>query len=47
MAATLTWVSFTMKRNSKEMEKKRFEDVPLVEFTYLVFTRSPGESYRR
>ena len=23
------------------------EDVPLVEFTYLVFTRMPGESYRR
>ena len=25
---------------------KIFEDVPLVEFMYLVFTRSPGESYR-
>ena len=25
----------------------RFEDVPLVEFMYLVFTRMPGESYRR
>ena len=24
-----------------------FEDVPLVEFTYLVFTRMPGESYCR
>ena len=23
------------------------EDVPLVEFMYLVFTRLPGESYRR
>ena len=23
------------------------EDVPLVEFTDLVFTRMPGESYRR
>ena len=23
------------------------EDVPLVEFTYLVFIRMPGESYRR
>ena len=23
------------------------EDVPLVEFMYLVFTRIPGESYRR
>ena len=23
------------------------EDVPLVEFTYLVFTRVPGESYRK
>ena len=24
-----------------------FEDVPLVESMYLVFTRMPGESYRR
>ena len=24
-----------------------FEDVSLVEFMYLVFTRMPGESYRR
>ena len=24
-----------------------FEEVPLVEFMYLVFTRMPGESYRR
>ena len=24
-----------------------FEDVPLVEFMYLVLTRMPGESYRR
>ena len=23
------------------------EDVPLVEFMYLVFTRMPGENYRR
>ena len=23
------------------------KDVPLVEFNYLVFTRMPGESYRR
>ena len=23
------------------------DDVPLVEFMYLVFTRMPGESYRR
>ena len=23
------------------------EDVPLVKFVYLVFTRMPGESYRR
>ena len=22
-----------------------FEDIPLVEFMYLVFTRMPGESY--
>ena len=25
----------------------KFEDVPLVEFVYLVFSRMPGESYRR
>ena len=24
-----------------------FEDVPLVEFMYIIFTRMPGESYRR
>ena len=24
-----------------------FQDVPLVDFTYLVFTRIPGKSYRR
>ena len=24
-----------------------FEEVPLVEFMYLVFTRTPGESYGR
>ena len=24
-----------------------FEDEPLAEFMYLVFTRMPGESYRR
>ena len=26
---------------------EEFEDVTLVEFTYVVFTRMPGESYRR
>ena len=25
----------------------RGEDIPLVEFMYVVFTRMPGESYRR
>ena len=28
-------------------EKYFSEDVPVVEFMYLVFTRMPGESYRR
>ena len=28
-------------------EEEVHEDVPLVEFMYLVFTRMPGESYRR
>ena len=27
--------------------KMPFEDVPLVELTYFVFTRMPGDSYRR
>jgi len=27
--------------------KREQEDVPLVEFVYLVFTCMPGESYRR
>ena len=27
--------------------EKSFEDVTLVEFMYLVLTRTPGESYRR
>ena len=27
--------------------KQKQEEVPLVEFMYLVFTRMPGESYRR
>ena len=26
---------------------KRYGDVPLMEFMYLVFTHMPGESYRR
>ena len=29
------------------LKKKHFEDIPLVEFMYLVFTCMPGESYRR
>ena len=27
--------------------RDRIEDVPLVEYVYLVFTRMPGESYHR
>ena len=27
--------------------QRYFEDIPLVKFMYLVFTRMPGESYRR
>ena len=27
--------------------KRKKEEIPLVEFMYLVFTRMPGESYRR
>ena len=36
MVHTLHWQHFLL-----------FEDVPLVEFMYLVLTRMPGESYRR
>ena len=31
----------------KKKKEKKKEDVPLVEYMYLVFTRMPGESYRR
>ena len=27
------------------MLKNEFEDIPVAEFMYLVFTRMPGESY--
>ena len=37
---------FCIKTGSDGKESK-FEDVPLVEFMYLVFTRMPGESYHR
>ena len=33
--------------NLKHWGVSFFEDVPLVDFTYLEFTRIPGESYRR
>ena len=36
-----------VKNVSKQMAIFLFEDVPLVEFMYFVFTRMPGESYRR
>ena len=32
---------------SDMVSKIEIEDVPLVEFMYLVFTRMPGESYSR
>jgi len=32
---------------SKRKRKKKYTDVLLMEFMYLVFTRMPGESYRR
>ena len=35
------------KKREGEREGEKNEDVPLVEFMYLVFTRMPGESYRR
>ena len=36
-------VSISRRLNTKG----NYEDVPLVEFMYLVFTRMPGESYLR
>ena len=37
-----------VNQGSKDVTQTSFfEDVPLVEFMYLVFTRMPGESYRR
>ena len=36
-----------VKNVSKQMAIFLFEDVPLAEFMYFVFTRMPGESYRR
>ena len=54
---TLTWYAFKYKvhklhqRYSFRMylflKMYLFENVPLVELMYLVFTRMPGESYRR
>ena len=38
------------KKKKKKLKTKCprvLEDVPLVEFIYLVFIRMPGESYRR
>ena len=34
-------------RDSHTAPELCFEDVPLVEIIYLVFTRMPGECYRR
>ena len=36
----------TDKPTDRDTERSR-EDVPLVQFMYLVFIRMPGESYRR
>ena len=33
--------------SAKKTSHKQFEDVPLVEFVYLVFTRMSGNSYCR
>ena len=43
---TLTWHACKYKVH-KLPHSHIFEDVPLIEFKYLVFTRMPGESYRR
>ena len=40
------WIVTNLKHWG-EGEGSLFEDVPLVDFTYLVFTRIPGKSYRR
>ena len=40
------WTSFPSIEGFLD-QKSEFEDVPLVQFMYLVFTRMPGESCRR
>ena len=35
------------EKKKKKKEDKITEDIPLVEFMYLVFTRMPSESYSR
>ena len=45
--ALVTLVKFVPIRNVPYGKPKLFEDVPLVDFMYLVFTRTPGESYHR
>ena len=37
----------TLKCIAIKYKVQSFEDVPLVELIYLVFIRTPGESYRR
>ena len=36
----------TFRKGEKDRKQMKL-DLPLVEFMYLVFTRMPGESYRR
>ena len=51
ITATKTWVAYvTLTWHAckyKVHKLHKSEEVPLVEFMYLVFTRMPGESYRR
>ena len=56
--STVVWRPSTMQRHTSKLPKLMSEqttskkksdekDVPVVQFMYLVFTRMPGESYRR
>ena len=42
---TLTW--HACKYKVHKLHQMFSSDIPLVEFMYLVFTRMPGETYRR
>ena len=42
-----TWELISAQKTSHNVPLRFIDDVPVVEFIYLVFTRMPGDSYRR